>query len=268
MSNYPVIKGAMGDFEQRRLLGQFVRQHRERLTQDAGAGRRRTPGLRREELAARAGISPTWCAWIEQGRDVQASAAALARLASALRLTRAERAYLFELAARRDPDAPAAETPAAAPAGLAAVVAGLAIPAYGLDRAWRPCCWNPTAGRLFHGWLDRDPPQSLLQFVFLAPSARSLIPDWEGRARRLLSEFRADFSRAHGDSALRGLIESLQSESALFRAAWSEQDVAEREGGRRVFSHPEDGRLAFEQHTFTLAERTDFKLVVLQPVAG
>src|ERR1700734_1838418 len=91
---------------QRRLLGQFVRAHRERIPPDSPAGRRRTPGLRREELAARAGIGATWCAWIEQGREVNASPQALGRLAAALCLTRAERAYLFELAGRRDPEAP------------------------------------------------------------------------------------------------------------------------------------------------------------------
>ena len=89
--------------DQRRLLGAFVRAHRERLRPEGAAGRRRTPGLRREELAARAGISITWCTWIEQGRDVKASPHALARLALALMLSRAERAYLFELSGVRDP---------------------------------------------------------------------------------------------------------------------------------------------------------------------
>ena len=93
----------MLDDDQRRLLGEFVRAHRERVTVRAGAGRRRTPGLRREELAEAAGISTTWCAWIEQGRPVQPSPEALARLAAALQLSAAERAYLFKLAGRIDP---------------------------------------------------------------------------------------------------------------------------------------------------------------------
>src|SRR5689334_13951373 len=109
MGVYPGITGAsMPDADRRKLLGAFIRAHRERVRPDTGLppGRRRTPGLRREELAARAGISATWCAWIEQGRDVQASPEALARMAEALALSRAERAYLFQLATRLDPDAP------------------------------------------------------------------------------------------------------------------------------------------------------------------
>ena len=89
------------------MLGEFVRTHRERIHPSAAVGRRRTPGLRREELAARAGISTIWCAWIEQGREVQASPKALARLAAALALTPAERATLFELAGRSGPEADA-----------------------------------------------------------------------------------------------------------------------------------------------------------------
>ena len=94
----------MLEADQRRLLGEFVRAHRERVQPTAAAGRRRTSGLRREELAARAGISVTWCTWIEQGRPVQASPEALGRIAQALSLSSAERDYLFELAGRVDPE--------------------------------------------------------------------------------------------------------------------------------------------------------------------
>jgi transcriptional regulator with XRE-family HTH domain len=123
------------------LLGDFVRAHRERLSPEAPAGRRRTPGMRREELAAKAGMSSTWCAWIEQGREVQASPEALGRLARALVLSRAERAYLFELSGRRDPELAASDPMPDAPASLRAIVAALEDPAYGLDR-----CGTPAAG--------------------------------------------------------------------------------------------------------------------------
>ena len=126
--------------DRKMLLGAFVRAHRESLAPEPTLGRRRTPGLRREELAARAGIGATWCAWIEQGRDVQMSPQALGRLAQALALTRAERAYLFDLADRRDPQAPSPEETAEAPASLRAAVEAVAHPAYGLDRLWNACC--------------------------------------------------------------------------------------------------------------------------------
>jgi transcriptional regulator with XRE-family HTH domain len=256
----------MGDADQRRLLGDFVRAHRERLRPEAPACRRRTPGLRREELASRAGISPTWCAWIEQGREVQASPQALSRLARALALSRAERAYLFELAGRRDPDGATPQPAADAPLSLLAVVNAVDHPAYGLDRLWNACCWNAAAERLFGRWLEPGGQRNLLHFVFLDLSARTLIPQWEDRARRLLGEFRADYSRSLTDPRMRSLVESLRRGSALFAQAWDAQSVLEREGGHRSFSHLKDGLVRFEQHTFNPADRPDYKLVVLTPV--
>jgi transcriptional regulator with XRE-family HTH domain len=254
---------AMLDSDQRRLLGEFVRAHRERM-QPAAAGRRRTSGLRREELAARAGISVTWCTWIEQGRPVQASPEALGRIAQALSLSRAERAYLFELAGRLDPEGPAGSSPYAPPALIAAVKA-IKPPAYGLDRLWNACCWNDAAARLFHGWLDGDCQRNLLRYVFLEPSARVLIPAWKDRARRLLAEFRADFAHTFRDAQVKTFVETLRSESPLFAEAWDEQAVQIREGGLRTFNHSRSGLLSFTQHTFAPAERPDYKLVMLTP---
>ena len=251
---------------QRRLLGDFVRAHRERMHPPANAGRRRTPGLRREELAALAGISATWCAWIEQGRPVQASAEALGRLARALSLTRAERAYLFELAGRLDPHIQG-ENAENAPASLTAAVSATSYPAYGLDRLWNACCWNEAASDLFRGWLDRDNQRNLLRFIFLEESARTLIPDWQDRARRLLAEFRADFGHTFRDAHVATFIDALKAESPLFARTWDNQDVRHRAGGLRTFNHPRDGMLDFEQHTFSLSERPDYKFVLLTPRA-
>jgi len=144
--------------DQRRLLGEFIRAHRERARPVEASGRRRTPGLRREELAAKAGISATWCAWIEQGRPVQASSEALDRLARALSLSRAERDYLFELAGRSDPDI---RPDPDIPASLLAAVTAVRHPAYGLDRLWDACCWKsglPAFSRLVG---RRQPAKSL-----------------------------------------------------------------------------------------------------------
>lgn len=252
--------------DQRRLLGAFLRTHRERLTPQAAGlvagARRRTPGLRREEAAQLAGVSATWYTWLEQGRDVSASPEALARVSQSLQLTRAERAYLFELAGRRDPAAPAAA--AEAPPGLAEATARFDGPAYGLDRCWNAVCWNPAAERLFVGWL-RGPERNLVRYIFRDPAARRLIVAWPDRARRVLAEFRADFSRSLTDPQMRRLVEGLRGEDATFRAFWDEQAVLSREGGLRRFEHPQDGPLAFEQFTFQPAARPDCKLVLLAP---
>ena len=254
--------------EQRRALGQFIRSHRERVVPEAPARRRRTPGLRREELAARAGIGVTWCAWIEQGRDVGVSPAALARLAVALALTPAERAYLFELAGRRDPEASRSAPLSQAPEAITALVATLSCPAYGLDRAWNACCWNAPAEHLFVGWLGEGRQKNLLRYMFTDPAARDLVPDWEDRARRVLAEFRADYGRLMTDPALGALVDGLKAESGLFAREWDAQSVMARAGGARTFLHPEDGVLAYAQHTFSPAERPDYKLVVLSPWVG
>ncbi|MGF7162526.1 transcriptional regulator with XRE-family HTH domain [Rhodoligotrophos appendicifer] len=251
--------------EQRRLLGQFLRSHRERMAPEALVRRRRTPGLRREELALRAGIGVTWCAWIEQGRDVSASPEALARLAVALALTPAERAYLFELAGRRDPDSVPSKPISAAPDSVRALVEALAPPAYGLDRLWNACCWNRAAEHLFDGWLGAGQQKNLLRYAFTDPSARSLLPDWRDRALRLLAEFRADYGHALNDPAMMALVDDLKSASDFFADAWDRQAVLAREGGARSFLHPADGPLTFAQHTFSPAERPDYKLVVLLP---
>jgi transcriptional regulator with XRE-family HTH domain len=254
----------MLEADQRRLLGEFIRAHRERVRPRAATGRRRTSGLRREELAALAGISVTWCTWIEQGRAVQASPEALGRISQALSLSRAEHDYLFKLAGRLDPEGSRGPS-ADAPPSLIAAVKAIEYPAYGLDRLWNACCWNEAAARLFRGWLDGDCQRNLLRYVFLEPSARDLIPSWEDRARRLLAEFRADFARTFRDAQVKIFVQALRGESAFFAEAWDEQAVQTREGGLRAFNHPHDGLVRFIQHTFAPAERPDHKLVIHTP---
>ncbi|MBV8535269.1 MAG: helix-turn-helix domain-containing protein [Alphaproteobacteria bacterium] len=255
----------------RRTLGDFLRAHRARLPPAsvglAGGRRRRTPGLRREEVAQACGMSATWITWLEQGRDVSASPRALAALAAALQLTPAERAYLFELAEKHDPAMP--ETAAGdgmdAPPALADAVQAVTVPAYVLDRAWTARTWNSAAARLFVGWLDGTNDKNLLRYVFLSRTARKIIPDWDVRARRVLAEFRAESSRYLDDPALTALVGELSRESPLFARGWREHDVVERAGGERSFDHPRRGRVRYEQMSFTVASRPDFKLVMLLP---
>ena len=257
----------MLDEDHRKSLGAFVRARRESITPDVPGRRRRTPGLRREELAARAGIGVTWVAWIEQGREVRASAETLARLADGLSLTRAERAYLFTLAARHDPADPFATRPTEAPAAVTALVQGLNWPAYGLDAAWTVCCANAAARRLFVGLFDAGEQPNLLRYIFTAPQARALLPDWAERCQRVLAEFRRDYGRLLGDPRVAGVVAGLRETSEAFRHSWDQQAVLAREGGLREFLHPEDGLMHFTQHTLAEVERGDFRVVFLEPVA-
>lgn len=254
---------------QRQELGDFLRAHRERLAPASiglpSIGRRRTPGLRREEVAQSCGMSATWYTWLEQGRDVSASAPALASLARTLQLTPAERAYLFELAGKRDPSLPpkAEEDGMDVPPLLARAIATINGPAYLLDSLWNARAWNRQAAQLFIGWLDGTSDRNLLRYVFLSPIARTVIPDWQTRARRVLAEFRADSSRHLDDAALQALVEDLRRSSKLFAQCWVEHAVVDRTGGERTFDHPRKGRLRYEQVAFALANRPDFKLVML-----
>jgi len=255
----------MNDEEQRRQLGAFVRARRESMTPALAGGRRRTPGLRREELAERAGIGATWVTWIEQGRAVRPSATTFARLADALNLGPAERTYLFTLAARHDPADPFGRSAQRAPDAIAAIVAALACPAYGLDPAWDVVVANAAAQRLFVGLFDHDAVPNLLRYVFTHPAARALLPDWEGRGARVLAEFRRDYGRGLHDPRVRGVVDWLTRESPLFATLWARQGVLGREGGQRRFDHPAQGPLAFDQHVLADVARGDFRLIALVP---
>jgi transcriptional regulator with XRE-family HTH domain len=252
----------------RRALADFVRAHRMRLTPAsvglAAGTRRRTPGLRREEVAQLSGISATWYTWIEQGREVSVSPTALARLCGTLHLSPAERAYLFELAGKRDPALPALAGAMDAPPALVAAVNAIAAPAYLLDRTWCARAWNDAAADLFVGWLDDEAEdRNILRYMFLNSRARKLVQGWEERARRLLAEFRLDQGRLLNDPDMNALIADLRRQSPFFAAAWDDHIVVGREGGLRTFSHPTRGLLYFEQVTFNLSSRPELKLVML-----
>ena len=256
----------MHDADPKALLGAFIRAHRERLPLPAQAsGRRRTPGWRREELAEATGVGVTWITWLEQGREVSASPAALARLADALRLNPAERASLFDLAGRRDPVEPA-DVPLEVPADVLALPGLMQVPAYLLDHLWTARAWNPSAQTLFTGWLDPGADKNLLRYVFLVPQAQTLIADWHERAQRLVAEFRADFSRRPRDAAMQALIDELLSQSPVFADMWRAQAVLLREGGERRFRAADGQQLSYQQTTLLVASKTECKLVCLAPV--
>lgn len=255
----------------RKELGEFLQVLRQRCAPEAfgfpGGTRRRTQGLRREEVAQLAGISPTWYTWIEQGREVNVSADVLDRLAQTLQLTRTERAYLFEMAGRRDPQASGSEDDAA-PQSLTDLLADITLPAYIMGRYWDMLAWNSQAAELFVGWLDQPhaSPPNLLHFVFLMPQTRQFLVDWETRARRITAEFRADCRSRLEEPALQKLVEELTTASPDFARFWKQHDVLERQGGRRDFNHPTRGLISCLQTTLRPVEQEQLKLVILKPV--
>lgn len=250
----------------RKALGDFLRSARARVQPNAvglpPGVRRRTPGLRREEVAQLCGISVTWYTWIEQGRDVSVSPSVWARLASVLSLARAERHYLFELAECTDPEHGRGLVHPL-PMGLADCVHSIIAPAYILDRCWNVLASNKAFLQLFNGWPERDPNPNLLRYIFLDPAARDLVVDWDQRASRVVAEFRADVA-AHADEPdVRVLLDDLLQASSVFAHWWTRHAVVDREGGLREFQHPVSGILRYQQITFRLATRPDCKLVML-----
>lgn len=256
-------------------LGAFVRAHRERIAPESiglpAGGRRRTPGLRREELAALCGVSATWITWLEQGRPVSASTKTLARLATALRLSEAERSYLFKLGDKVDPEARIKDLTDAKAKEVSKLVEVIQSPAYVLDRQWNAVAWNSEAAQLFSAWLGSESPdgeRNLLHFMFLDRSAKDFITDWSERARRLVAEFRAECGKGIDDPPIKDTVAMLQTQCSDFLQLWNAQEVIAREGGIRTFSHPTAGQLAFEQMTLQLQGRPDLKLTVLLPIAA
>jgi transcriptional regulator with XRE-family HTH domain len=227
-------------------LGSLLRSRRERLSPaDVGlpaGARRRTRGLRREEVARLAAISPTYYTFLEQGRDLRPSAQVLDALAAALRLTAAERAHLHVLA-RREP--PAATALSAVTPALDALVARLdPHPAYVTGPRFDVLAWNRAAALLWTDWAARpEEERNMLLWMFLDPAARTVMVEWEDEAQALLGRFRAAHALHAGDPAFETLAAGLQAESADARAWWAAHEVAPLSSGRKRLRHAELGEL-------------------------
>ncbi|MFI5683026.1 helix-turn-helix transcriptional regulator [Streptomyces sp. NPDC051636] len=252
--------------DERRELSVFLRSRRERLTPDdvglPRTGRRRTPGLRREELALLAGISATWYTYLEQGRDIRVSDQVLNALATALRLDRYERVHLFQLAGH------APVTKAAQPEPLAAEVAGVPLllqpsPAYIISGTYEVLSHNRAAEELFPDLTAAvGRPPNFARWVFLEPAARDVLVEWEQEARGLLARLRTLAARHPGDTRYDGLVDELKAGSPEASAWWPRYDVQTRHGGRKRLRCPERGVVDFAYTAFHLAEDPEQTLVI------
>lgn len=249
-----------------KTLGAFLRIQRENTSPEMLGlpltARRRTRGLRREEVAQLSGISTTWYTWIEQGRDIVVSAHTLANIAAALRMKPTERHYLFRLAQQSDPDQEA--IPQVDRAVIDAVNQ-VSAPCYLLDLTWNMLAWNTQAAALFSGWLDQDPQPNMMRFMFLHPLAHTLVIDWEVRASRLIAELRADAMHYQRDEGLNNFVRQMREQSEAFSAFWARQQVIAREGGERYFQHQQQGKRHFHQVSWQLASNRTLKMIMLMP---
>jgi transcriptional regulator with XRE-family HTH domain len=254
-----------------RELGEFLRSRRER-TDPAAVGfpvtdRRRTPGLRREELAALAGVAVSWLTKLEQGRARSVSADVLDALAGALALDDAERAHLFALAGLRfDAGAPTATvTPA-----MRRLLDDLdPDPAYILDDGWNIVAWNRAEAALFGGLeaAAAGGPPNLLELTFTDDDLAAMMADHDAELARLVSQFRLHRTD-WPSSQLDDLVARLQTTSPRFAQLWSARDVAPFETTRRVFDHPVAGRLELDHHRLAVLDQPGSQLVVYTSAPG
>ncbi len=250
-------------------LGDFLRSRREQLapaTVGLPAGtRRRTPGLRREEVAALAGIGVDWYIRLEQGRSVNPSGTTIDALARALRLSRVEHGHLRSLARSHDPRAFEREV---VPPTVARLVAGLPHPAYVTGRRWDVLAWNDAAADVLtdfgkHSADDRN----LLVYMFTRPDARRLFgAAWADEARRMLALFRPTHDLWASDPAFVALVARLRRDSREFARWWRAHDVRTSVAGQKVLHHRRRGALRFEYATFQSNDDPSLRLALYTPL--
>ena len=258
--------------DRRAELGEFLRARREALQPtDVGlpvGGRRRTPGLRREEIALLAGVSVTWYTWLEQGRRINASRDVLLALARTLRLDEAGRDHLLALANADGRAADPIDRVIEAPDALNRLIMSMEpAPAYVLGPRWELVSWNAAEERLYaalHDLAAED--RNLLWVMFCEPSARQLIADWEDRARSTLAEFRAGTTLLFDDPLVIELVARIAAASPEFAQWWPQHDVAGFQTRLRRYNHPRAGRLTFEYQQMIPSEWPYLRVICQLPL--
>ncbi|HEX7090610.1 MAG TPA: helix-turn-helix transcriptional regulator [Longimicrobiales bacterium] len=263
--------------DRRKEIASFLRSRRARLQPEQvglpRGSRRRTPGLRRAEVAALAGVSTEWYTWLEQARDVRASEAALQRIAAALRLEPGETHHLLTLAGYyREGMRNGGPSPASISPRLQRLLDELEpCPAWGFGERWDILGWNRAATII---WGDLAAMEGIernaIYQVFVNPRLRRMLVDWEAHARDLVAKLRLVHARNVDDAWFNELIRVLRENSAEFAAFWGAHDVQLPRDGVKVYDHPQAGRLTFDYTNLDVADErfTALHLIVYVPAPG
>jgi len=253
-------------------LAEFLRSRRARISPEeagfADGGRRRTPGLRRSEVAQLSGMSVDWYTWMEQARPIQVSAQVLESLSRALRLDAGERKHLYLLALRQLPaDALGGE-------GVASETLRLFLerqedmPAVVYDLRLNVVGWNRPAC-VVYGDYERMTARerNTVWRTFTSPYVRELLRDgWEAQAHRRLAQFRANYAKLAGDPWWKEFVEELGEASPEFREWWPRHDVKEAKEGSKLLYHPIAGPLAFGHLSFQPFDAPDLTVTINLPL--
>lgn len=251
------------------VLGTFLRDRRMRLdpaTFGFQVGRRRTPGLRREEVAQRANISPTWYTWLEQGRGGAPSAHVLDRIATGLMLTEPERDHLHILAFGHPPEARYRQPEGITPRLQRVLDAMPLSPAIVRTATWDVVAWNAAATVILTDYakLPKDR-RNILRMMFSDERVRAAQDDWLSVARYVVGAFRADATRAGAGAEIQRLVNELSASSPEFKALWDDNEIAGFRDGIKRLHHPVLGPIELEFSTFAVEGRSDLNMMVYSP---
>jgi transcriptional regulator with XRE-family HTH domain len=250
-------------------LGAYLKDRRAKLDPAAlgfSLTRRRTPGLRREEVAQRANVSATWYTWLEQGRGGAPSADVLDRISRAMMLTDAEREHLYLLGLGRPPEvryhAPEGITPR-----LQRLLDTLEFsPAFIRTATWDVIAWNNAAAVVLTDYaMLPEGQRNVLRMMFRDAGMRAAQPNWQTVARYVVASFRADVARAGAARNVQSLVDELCATSPEFAAMWRDNDVRAHGDGKKTLHHPVAGSLAMEYSAFAVDGRPDLSMVVYNP---
>lgn len=250
-------------------LGAFLKDRRARLDPAAfgfSIGRRRTPGLRREEVAQRANISPTWYTWLEQGRGGAPSADVLDRIAGGLMLTEPEREHMFILGLGRPPEVRYKTVTGVTPRLQRLLDAFEVSPAIIKNATWDVVAWNRAAAALLidYGKLPPDG-RNILRLMFADGRVRAAQEGWRNVARFVVGAFRADALRAGASEEITRLVAELSQLSPEFEALWRDNDIGGQKEGVKRLHHPQLGTLELEFSAFAVDGRPELGMVVYNP---
>ncbi len=253
-------------------LGAYLMDRRTKLD-PAALGlpmkRRRTAGLRREEVAQRANVSATWYTWLEQGRGGAPSAEVADRISRALMLTDVEREHLFLLALGRPPETRYKTVEGITPR-LQRLLDVLELsPAIVRTATWDVVAWNRAALAVLGDYAALEPSQrNILRMMFFNSRVRSAQTDWESVARFIIAAFRAETTRAGATAEVMALVDELSRLSPEFTRMWKENEVSTHGGGIKQLRHPTAGLITMEYSAFAVDGRPDLTLVVYNPATS
>ena len=266
------MANGMSESTSENLLGTYLKDRRTRLDAAAfgfGGGRRRTPGLRREEVAQRANISPTWYTWLEQGRGGAPSADVLNRIAAALMLTDVEREHLFLIGLGRPPEVRYQTREGVSPRLQRVLDALETSPAIIRTMTWDVVAWNRAARIVLTDYAKLPPERrNILRLIFCEPRVRAAQYDWDSVARFVVAAFRADAARAGAVSHVAEFVDELCRESPEFAKLWRDNDVRSYGEGVKHLRHPVLGPVSFEYSAFSVDGRPDLGMVVYNPATA